>query len=129
MSVPDPQASRRRVVRLVVLVVAGVVALPLLLVGGFAAYLWVSGTPLIDEWACSDGEAPYVYADGGSACAKVGSTLPDGASWDPFGNRPFACHDRWGWVEVEPVRRDSDDLRTDCVAKGEPIPDGWRAVD
>ncbi|CAM3353961.1 hypothetical protein NODU109028_13190 [Nocardioides dubius] len=101
---------------------------PLLAIGGFAGWLMISGTPLIDEWQCSDGEAPYVYPEGGSACAKEGSQLPKGASWDPFGNRPLSCHDRWGWVEVEPVRPDPDDPRTDCVRKGEPIPEGWHAV-
>lgn len=104
-------------------------ASPLLLAGGYVGYLAVSGTPFLDEWQCSDGEAPYVYDEGGSACAKEGSPLPEGARWDPFGNRPMFCTDRWGWVEVEPVRPDPDDPRTDCVRKGDDIPDGWRRVD
>lgn len=113
--------------RRIVLIIAVIVALPVLGVGVVGGYLWVSGTPLIDEWECVDGEAPYVYPDGGSACAKEGSELPPGATWDPFGNRPFECHDRWGWTEV--VRSDAAGDGYDCVKKGEPIPAGWEPVE
>lgn len=124
-----PQPGRARGLGpVLVLLLVGAVLIPVLLVGGFAHYLKVSGTPLIDEWACSDGEAPYVFPDGGSACAKVGSDLPEGATWDPLGNRPLSCHDRWGWTEVEPTEQDPDDPETGCVRNGDPVPDGWRAV-
>jgi hypothetical protein len=111
----------------VVILVSVLVGLPVLAVGGFVAWLLLSGTPVLDEWACSEGEAPYTYPEGGSACAREGSALPAGATWDPFGNRPLACHDRWGWTEVEPVTPDPD-RGTDCVREGEPIPAGWRQV-
>ena len=112
----------------ILIVVLACLAVPVLAIGGVAAYYVVSGTPLMDEWQCSDGEAPYVYPEGGRACAPEGSSLPAGATWDPFGNRPFECHDRWGWVEVIPVEDDGENP-TDCVRKGDRIPTGWRAVE
>jgi hypothetical protein len=101
-------------------------------VGVAVGWLRLTGTPLIDEWACGAGEAPYLYPEGGSACAAPGSPLPGGATWDPFGNRPLACHDRRGWTEVEPVAalpEPNPYAATECVRRGEPIPSGWRPVE
>ncbi|TWG91045.1 hypothetical protein L615_008400000040 [Nocardioides sp. J9] len=112
--------------RTIVLIVLAVLAVPVLLVGAVVGYFVVSGTPFWDEWQCSEGEAPYHFADGGTACAAEGSELPEGAQWDPLGNRPFECHDRWGWTEIE--RIGAEDEGTDCLKEGRPVPDGWREV-
>lgn len=59
---------------------------------GFVALLAVfilSGGPLANEMACSEGEAPANDAHGGSACFKDGSELPSGYTWDPRGNYPM----------------------------------------
>lgn len=113
--------------RTIVLIIGLLVALPLLAIGGLIGYLTISGTPFPDEWQCSDGEAPYATPDGGRACAVVGSDLPPEAEWEPLGNRPLSCHDRWGWTEVE--RIDAPEEGTDCAEEGRPLPDGWRPVD
>ena len=107
-------------------VLVTLVGLPTLLVGGFLAYLQISGTPLIDEWSCGDGEAPVLMAEGGSYCERLGATLPDSDRWDPFGNRPAECHDRWGFTEVQP--RAGAAGQTVCVAEGDPVPEGWAPV-
>ena len=120
---------------------AALVGVPVLLLGGFLAYLQVSGTPLLDEWTCGDGEAPVLTAEGGSYCEEQGATLPEGDEWDPFGNRPAECHDRWGFTEVQreeqpdtaPAQAAKPDAtqahpETDCVAEGDTVPDGWTPV-
>ncbi len=101
---------------------------PLFAVAGVFVHLWLSGTPLIDEWQCADGEAPVLFADGGSWCQDEGSELPEGGRWDPLGNRPLVCHDRWGWIEVEAFEPNPDRRDTDCVPDDRPIPEGYRRV-
>lgn len=123
-------ADRRRARRLTAVLALAV--LPVLGIAGIVGYYMVSGTPFIDEWHCSEGEAPYFTEQGGSACAHEGSALPRGAKWDPFGNRPFICSSRWGWTEVVSIDRQHDAVAawsTDCVKDGDPIPDGWRTAD
>ena len=79
--------SRRTRTLIVTSIVA---ALVLTAVAGWAGYVrFVRGVPLIDEWQCSDGEVPVVYAEGGSVCIDEGEEPPTGASLDPLGNRPF----------------------------------------
>ncbi|WP_162602368.1 BCD family MFS transporter [Nocardioides daejeonensis] len=94
------------------------------------AYLWLSGTPLIDEWQCVDGERPVLTPEGGSYCQdEDDSELPPGHRWDPLGNRPFVCEDRWGWTEVRADDPHPDRRETDCLRKGDPMPQGWHRVD
>ncbi|NPC95926.1 hypothetical protein [Nocardioides sp. zg-DK7169] len=103
--------------------------LAVLAVGGFAAYLAISGTPLIDEWQCGDGEAPVLRDDGpGSFCEEEGSELPAGTHWDPLGNRPLTCEDRWGWVQVVPSGAASD-ADPDCFPDDRELPTGWQLAD
>lgn len=110
-------------------IVGGVLALALVGIGVFAAYLAISGTPLIDEWQCKNDEAPVLWDDGpGSYCEVEGRELPAGAHWDPLGNRPLQCADRWGWVEVVPTgQRPGGD--TDCYPSDQELPEGWERVD
>ncbi len=77
------------------------------------------GTPLLDEWYCSKGEAPYQLDGGGSACSPEGNELPAGAAWDPLGNRPFSCDSRRGWTVIH--RGDLED----CLRDGLEMPAGW----
>lgn len=122
----SPTPSRRRKG----LVVAGILAVPVLLAAGFAGYLALSGTPLVDEWVCSDGEAPVLLDGGGSACRPEGATLGEGESWDPLGNRPLSCDDRWGWTEVRATDGSAaagDD--TDCLREDAELPAGYEVVD
>lgn len=111
-----------------VLVIA-VAAAPVVMGAGWFAWMKTSGTPFWDEWSCSEGEAPVLVEGGGSFCATPGTTLEEGQAWDPFGNRPFACHDRWGYTEVfRPAARGDDATVTECVAEGREIPAGWKPV-
>lgn len=110
--------SRRTRMLIVTSILAAVV---LTAVAGWAGYVrFVRGVPLIDEWQCSDGEVPVVYAEGGSVCIDEGEEPPTGASLDPLGNRPFSCDGRWGWREVTNGEED------DCLRDGRPVPAGWR---
>lgn len=110
-------------------ILGGLLALTVLSVGGFAAYLAISGTPLIDEWQCKDGEAPVRWDDGpGSFCEVEGRELPAGAHWDPLGNRPLQCEDRWGWVQVVPAEAGAG-REPDCYPEDEELPEGWQRVD
>lgn len=107
-------------------ILGGLLALAALTVGGFAAYLALSGTPLIDEWQCKDDEAPVLWDEGpGGFCEVKGGELPADAHWDPLGNRPLVCEDRWGWVEVFPVDA-GPDAGTDCYPKDRELPAGWQ---
>ncbi len=109
-------------------IVAVVLAVPILAIGGYAGYLAVSGKPFLDEWQCSEGELPADNVDGGRACFPEGATLPRGWAWDPLGNRPLECSDRWGWTEV--VKTGQDIAHgTDCLREGRPLPDGYEAVE
>lgn len=102
---------------------------PLLAIAALFGWLWLSGTPIMDEWECGDGEAPVLVEDGGSYCAEEGAQLEPGEHWDPLGNRPFICEDRWGWTEVEPIAPGPGDQGTECVPDDQPVPDGYRRVD
>ena len=75
----DTTATAKRVA----LTAAAVAAL---VVVGLLAYFILSGGPLANEMACSEGEAPANNDEGGSACFKEGSELPSGYTWDPRGN-------------------------------------------
>lgn len=57
----------------------------LVLVGAVAAFIF-SGGPVASEMACSEGQAPANYAEGGSECFDVDAELPKNATWDPRGN-------------------------------------------
>jgi hypothetical protein len=110
-------AERRRVTRALV---------NLLVFGLLASMAWVGyvrfvrGVPLlIDEWQCSEGEAPITYDEGGRDCEPVGAQLPRGARWDPLGNRPFSCANRWGWTVIDRGQEE------DCLRDGLPMPAGW----
>ncbi len=105
--------------------------MPLLALAGGVAWLEASGTPLLDEWVCADGEIPVVSAAGGSACIAQDDAPEPGWSADVFGNRPLSCHQRWGWTEVYALkinRTDPDHVRTDCVRDDATVPQGWAAV-
>jgi hypothetical protein len=95
MSSSPTSWSRRLSTRSIVLVVLGLaVAAVVATAGVVAATGGFERLLSTDEWVCSDGEAPYAYAEGGRGCAKEGSELPEGATWEPYGNRPMAhsCH-------------------------------------
>jgi hypothetical protein len=85
----------------------------------FLFRFFFSGVPLIDEWHCSRGEAPVEFQGGGGACFAKGSDLPDGAVWDPLGNRPFSCDGRRGWTVIHRVGAE------DCLRDGLELPQGW----
>ena len=106
-------------------VVAGVtVAVMVLLLGG--GYLLLSAAnPTADEWQCAQGEAPATTSGNTRACFPEGSTLPEGFTWDPFGNRPLpsSC-DKDGWVLV-----DGPEGVRDCVREDQPLPSGWSRID
>lgn len=125
---PRPTRRRRPPTALVVVLVT-VVGLPLLALGGYAAWLTVSGTPLIDEWQCAEGEAPVETEGGGSYCEAEGATLPEGDTWHPLGNRPYECTDRWGWVAVyttwEPESPHDPGYEVGCLREGSTPPPGW----
>lgn len=104
-------AKRRRVI----------FALVGLLVLGTGYVRFVRGVPLMDEWQCSQGEAPIIYAEGGSNCAPSGARLPRNARWDPLGNRPFSCTNRWGWTVIHRGQVE------ECLRDGLPMPAGWTA--
>jgi hypothetical protein len=74
-----------------VLLVCSAVAVgaALVVAAGFAALVFIFN-PTADEWHCSQGEAPALRQNGGSACFPEGSELPRGWRWDPAGNRPLA---------------------------------------
>ncbi len=75
--------SRRTRTLIVTSILAAVV---LTAVAGWAGYVrFVRGVPLIDEWQCSDGEVPVVYAEGGSVCIDEGEEPPAGAEPGPAG--------------------------------------------
>lgn len=124
---PDRHGGRRRRTRWFV----ALAAVPLVALAGGAAWLHFSGTPLMDEWVCADGEVPVTHREGGSSCIPEGADPGAGETLDPFGNRPLHCHERWGWTEVYPLAVDAADpvhVTTDCVRNGESIPEGWKAV-
>ena len=91
-----------------------------------------SGVPPIDEWACEGGRAPYVMVGGGTACAKAGSELAVGATWDLLGNRPLVCDNRRGWVQVEftgsPLQPGIGAGEQGCLHEGAPVPPGWQQL-
>jgi hypothetical protein len=108
-----------RVSRRKATVIAGVVT-PVLVIVTLLLYQFVYlGKPLLDEWHCSKGEAPIEFHDGGRACLPVGSELPAGATWDPFGNRPFSCDSRRGWTVIH-----RGDIK-ECLRNGLEAPTGW----
>lgn len=95
-------------------------AIPVLVVAALLLYRFVYlGEPLLDEWQCSDGEAPFELDGGGSACLPEGADLPAGATWDPLGNRPFFCDGRRGWTVIH-----NGEIE-DCLREGLEMPDGW----
>ncbi|WP_028643513.1 hypothetical protein [Nocardioides sp. URHA0020] len=108
--------TRNRWILVAALVVAGVVAAPLL----GLAFLYVVD-PMGDEWVCSHGEAPA-----GSACYPVDATLPTGVTWDPLGNRPMAYNcDKRGWTLIRHGSGDEED----CLNDNLHVPAGWHRVD
>ncbi len=100
--------------------VAALFVVPVLVIASFLLYRFVYlGVPLLDEWQCSKGEAPINFEGGGSACLAEGEELPDGAAWDPLGNRPFFCDGRRGWTLIHRGEI------ADCLRDGLTMPDGW----
>lgn len=133
VSTSSPTGTHARTPWKVALVVVGALAaLTLVAVGGYAGYLKVSGTPFIDEWVCSDGEAPVTMAEGGSYCETEGATLPAGHTWHPLGNRPLECEDRWGWERAYTTWATDDaqdpGFEIGCVRRDTALPDGWNLV-
>ena len=128
-STPRTPAQRRLSPWLFVVVAA--VCLPLLAIGGTVTYYVVSGKPFLDEWQCSQGEAPVDTGEGGSYCAPDGASLPAGDTWHPLGNRPLECTDRWGWEAVETIEVDplTTERESGCLKEGRDLPEGWRPVD
>lgn len=128
---PRP-ARRRRPDTALVVVLVTVVVLPLLALGGYAAWLALSGTPLIDEWACEEGSAPVDVPGGGSYCEVEGATLPEGETWQPLGRRPYECTDRWGWDRVyttwDPEGPEDPGYEVGCLREGSTPPPGWTYV-
>lgn len=112
------------------LVALGVLAVPVVLVLGYVAWLRASGTPFIDEWNCAEGAAPVLYDEGGSGCRKEGARLRDNERWDPLGRRPLECHGRRGWTRIAPDgSADVPAVSSDCLKQGAPMPPGWHALD
>lgn len=83
MTATEPSANAPHRMRMIAMTVAAVGVLAL--IGLVAAYIH-SGGSLVNEMACSAGEAPANNAQGGDACFKGGSDLPRGYTWDPRGN-------------------------------------------
>lgn len=104
-------------------VLIGAATLLVLLAAGLGVRTFVAGVPLLDEWACAKGEAPVIIGGTGSACAEEGATLADDEEWNPLGNHPLECKDRWGWTPVS----SNDGNHSGCLAKGEDMPEGWSA--
>jgi len=125
---PGPSGRRRAVV--VALAVAGA-----LVAGGVVAAAGVTLVrglnPMGDEWVCSDGEAPAGPHGRYNNCYVLGSTLPPGVEWDPFGNRPmpFNC-DKDGWLQIERTvtREGVFEVEQDCVREGTELPGRWHPV-
>jgi hypothetical protein len=122
--------GRRGTAATVGLLVAGVVATcGLLLAGGFAVLY--AFNPVGDEWVCSEGEAPAGPKGRYNSCFETGAPLPEGAEWDPFGNRPMPGNcDKDGWVRIErhAARGDSTEMEEDCVREGTDLPGRWRVA-
>jgi hypothetical protein len=122
------EQGRRGTAVTVGLLVAGVVAAcGVLAAGGFAVLY--AFNPMGDEWVCSEGEAPAGPPGRYNNCYDEGAKLPDGAQWDPFGNRPMPSNcDKDGWVQIErPVKRGGGaGVEQDCVREGTDLPGRWR---
>ena len=117
---PDPKPRHT-----LLWVLAGVIAAAAVIIGG-GLYALVHTGGVIDEWHCSDGEAPADNAGGGSDCFAEDAALPAGWEWDPFGNRPYGCTDRWWWTEIERTLR--GERVTECIRDDAPVPEGWSVV-
>lgn len=113
MSQDERRRSKRGTIAAAVVVAALVVTALLL-------YRFVYlGVPLIDEWWCARGEAPVELRHGVGACLPKDSELPDGATWDPLGNRPLSCDGRRGWTVIHRGHAE------DCLRNGLEMPEGW----
>jgi hypothetical protein len=87
--------------------------------------------PVGNEWICSDGEAPAGPSGRYNNCYVLGSTLPPGVEWDPFGNRPMPYNcDKAGGMQIERTvtRRGVSDTEQDCVREGTELPGRWHPV-
>lgn len=127
----DPPPGRRRGIRRPAVLTTAIVGV-LILAFVPVWYFFIRGVPLIDEWVCSQGEAPTVLADGGVTCEKFTSfdQPPPRGEWDPLGNRPFSCHHRFGWTEVRRVSgaENAGDRPVQCLKSDRAIPDGFEKV-
>lgn len=121
-------AALSRTARILLIAVAGTLVLG---VTGVLAFLTL-GPPVIDEWACSQGEAPVITRDGGSYCAPEGADLPRGDRFDPLGNRPFDCSPMLDWFrDTRPGFQRVEEIATgdlECMSDDRPIPEGYRAA-
>lgn len=115
-------------------VVGGVIAIVLVvggLVGGYTALLYAFN-PVGDEWHCMEGQAPAGRDGFYNECFGTDRELPDGYTWDPYGNRPMAYNcDKDGWILVARpyTRRGVTEYERDCVREGIELPRRWRMVE
>ena len=119
--------GRRRTLMVVALSVSGVLLAGSLIVG-VGLVVAFNLNLMGDEWVCSDGEAPAGPHGVDHNCYRVGSTLPEGVTWDPSGNRPmpYNCH-KDGWVAIERTvtHRGVSNVEQDCVREGTDLPSRW----
>lgn len=125
-------APGRKAWKIVAGVAGALIGLTVAVVGGYAGYLKLSGTPLIDEWSCMEGQAPVTMPAGGSYCETEGATLPEGDTWHPLGNRPHQCEDRWGWDRAYTTWATDDPedpgYEIGCVRDDADLPADWKLV-
>lgn len=110
--------------------VASVAIVCVLLVGAGFGVLY-NFNPVGDEWVCSKGQAPAGAGPRGNDCYPEGSTLPEGVSWDRFGNRPMSYNcNKEGWVLIRrSVTRDGVTVNErDCVREGTELAGRWQVV-
>ena len=117
--------QQRRTIAIVLGTIATTAALA---VGAFFLLVAFLGDDLVDEWHCSDGEAPAGEAPFYNHCFREGADLPAGYTWDPYGNRPMSYNcDKSGWKKVTrpPTDPQSASREDDCLREDTPLPAGW----
>lgn len=120
----------RSVLKIVLWVLAGAVALGALAVGGLFALLYFAN-PLGDEWVCSQGETPAGTDGFYNQCFKDGADLPQGFTWDPLGNRPMSYNcDKHGWMIAHQtvITDGTSEVVDECVRSDTELPLPTRTV-